>query len=61
MSKLPKTIYVTADLNSDDLLGLLAWRRLFDAADDAAGDYEQTVGVYHLVETKRVKKVVSVR
>ena len=34
MPKLPKTIYATVDLLSDGLLGLLAWREVFDAAAD---------------------------
>lgn len=54
--KLPSTVYVTCDLNSDDFAGLLAWRELFQAAEDD----EQTVGIYKLVEIKRVKKVLRV-
>lgn len=55
--KLPQTVYVTCDCNSDDLEGLLAWQNLFDAAEDD----EQTVGIYKLAETKRVKKVVLIK
>ena len=55
--KLPQTVYVTSDLNSDDLKGLLAFRGRFDAAEDD----EQTMGIYQLVTTKRIRKIAQIR
>ena len=59
MAALPKVIYVAEERGSDGSTWLNATRQLFDAAADDGS--ERVVGVYKLVETKRVKRVVQVR
>ena len=57
--KLPKEIYVTwRELESSDPF-LSAETKLFDVADPDGGNVT-IVGVYHLVEEKKLKRVVEV-
>ena len=59
MAALPKLVYVVEERGTDGSTWLLATQQLFDAAADDGS--ERAVGVYKLVETKRVKRVVQVR
>jgi hypothetical protein len=53
----PKQIFVRVETDGDGDKFLLAHSKLFDAAEDD----QRTVGVYKLVGTKKVCKVVQVR
>jgi len=58
MKKLPKVIYVKLTEDSDGSTYLSAERNAFAIADNSG--VQETVGVYELKTTKKVKKLVSV-
>jgi hypothetical protein len=55
--KLPQRIYVARYNNNENGEDLLAWRDPFNAADDE----KKEVGIYELVETKVMQKILDIR